>query len=210
MSNLKENLDYEIDWRIGEIATMKKLINSQKLNQKELLMIKKYSIASLYSIWEGFVGKSFEYYIDEINFLQIKTAEICLSILTHTIDSQLQLKNERKDFSTKCKLVEKLFNYVSNDTIVISKNLPTDSNINFKVINNIFEWFNFSRRLDKTYESDLNFFLKVRNDIAHGEFSIMVDENEIYRFCSVVINLMSEVALIIISEYQEKNYLRTN
>ncbi len=210
MSRLKENLEHEINWRVGEIAVIKKLIKSDRLNQRELVLIKKYSVASLYSIWEGFVGKSFEFYTEEINNLHLKTSEISINILTHTIDSQVQLRSERKEFATKCKLVGKLFECMSNDTIAITRNLPGSSNLNFKVIKNIFECFNFSRRLDSKYESDLNFFVKVRNDIAHGEFSIAVDDKKIYDFCSLVMDLMSEVTLIILNEYQEKSYLKVN
>lgn len=208
MPNLKENLDYEINWRMGEIAVIKKLIKTNRLNQRELEIIKKYSIASLYSIWEGYVGKSFEYYVEEINNLNLKMDEINLNILTHSIDSHMQLDNGRKEFATKRKFINNLLQYISKDTIIITKKLPTDSNINFKVINKIFECFDFSKRLDTNYESELNYFLMIRNDIAHGEFNIVIDEEKIYKICSLVINLMSEVALIILSEYQSKNYLR--
>lgn len=208
MLNLKNNLNYEIDLRVGEIAIIKKLLKSSKLNPQELLLLTKYSVASIYSIWEGFVVKSFGYYVEEINNLQLKTKEININLLTHTVDSQVQLRNERKEFATKCELVGQLFEYISNDDVVITKELPTNSNINFKVINNIFTCFNFSRQLDNKYKSELNFFLTVRNDVAHGKFSILVDMQNIHEFCSLVIDLMSDVSVIILSEYQEKSYLK--
>lgn len=208
MSKLKENLEYEINWRMGEIAVIKKLLKSDKLNSREVEIIKKYSIASIYSIWEGFIVKSFEYYIEEINNLNLKIGEINLNILTHTIDSHVQLENGRKEFGKKCKFITQLLEYMSYDTVVIAKKVPTYSNVNSKVVNNIFECFNFGKRLDKKFEPELNYFLMIRNDIAHGEFSIVVDEEKIYAICSLVINLMSEIALIILAEYQNKNYLR--
>jgi hypothetical protein len=210
MLNLQNNLDHEIDFRLGEIATLKKLLKSKKLNQGESVILTKYSVASIYSIWEGFVLKSFEYYVEEINNLHLRTNEIHINILTHTLDCKVTLGNERKEFATKCKLVDQMFEYASNESVVITKEVPTNANVNFKVINNIFACFNFSRRLNKRYESKLNFFLKVRNDVAHGIFSIVVDETNIQEFCSLVINLMSEVALIILSEYQERSYLKIN
>jgi hypothetical protein len=208
MLNLENNLDHEINLRLGEIAILKKLIKSKKLNQRESVILIKYSVASIYSIWEGFVLKSFEYYVEEINNLHLNTNEININILTHTIDCQVQLRNERKEFVTKCKLVDQLFEYVSNENMIITKELPTNSNVNFKVINDIFACFNFNRRLNKRYESKLNFFLKVRNDVAHGVFSIVVEEINVHEFCLLVTNLMSDVALIILSEYQEKSYLK--
>lgn len=207
MLNLENNLDHEINLRLGEIAILKKLIKSEKLNQRESVILIKYSVASIYSIWEGFVLKSFGYYVEEINNLHLNTNEININILTHTIDCQVQLRNERKEFATKCKLVDQLFEYVSNDSVIITKEIPTNSNVNFKVINDIFACFNFTRRLNKRYESKLNFFLKVRNDVAHGVFSIVVEEINVHEFCLLVTNLMSEVALIILSEYQEESYL---
>ena len=98
MSRLKDNLDYEVFWT-GEIATIqRKLVMSDRLTETQLELIKKYSIASIYSLWEGFVVKSIQHYIEEINKLNIKTNEICLSILTHTIDTNLNLEDERKYF----------------------------------------------------------------------------------------------------------------
>jgi hypothetical protein len=208
MSRLRDNLEYEIGWRVGEIATIKKLIKSDKLNPSELEVIQKYSIASIYSLWQGFVVRSFECYIEEINNSNLKAEEISLNILTHTMDTLLQFEKGRTEFAKKCNFVNKLFEYLTNDAFVITKAVPNKGNINFKELNDIFECFNFSKRLDKKYASDLNFFLKVRHDIAHGEFSILIDENMIYKFCSLVTDLMSEVALIIFYEYQHKNYLK--
>jgi hypothetical protein len=208
MSRLRDNLEYEIDWRVGEIAVIKKLIKSDKLNSSELEIIQKYSIASIYSLWQGFVVRSFECYIEEINNFNLKAEEISLNILTHTMDTLLQFEKGRTDFVKKCNFVNKLFGYIIKDTFVITKTMSTKSNVNFKELNDTFECFNFSKRLDQKYASDLNFFLTVRNNIAHGEFSIVIDEDMIYRFCSLVTDLMSEVALIIFYEYQNENYLK--
>ncbi len=61
--------------------------------------------------------------------------------------------------------------------------------------------------LDKKYDLDLNYFLKVRNDIAHGAFSIIVNEEMIEKFSFLVIDLMSEIALIILEEFRKGSYL---
>ena len=62
--------------------------------------------------------------------------------------------------------------------------------------------------LDEKYESNLNYFLTVRNDIAHGEFSIIVDEAMIDKFSFLVIDLMSEIAVIIYDEFKGRSYLK--
>ena len=206
MSRLEYNLDYEISWRTGEIAVIRKLIKSDKLTERQLDIIKKYSIASIYSIWEGFVVASFQHYIEEVNNLNLKPNEIHLNILTHTIDLDLNLKDGRSDFRKKCKFVNKVSQHLSEEIIKIPKKIPTGSNVNYDILNKIYECYNFNSRLDEKYEHELNDFLRVRNDIAHGEFSIVVNEGMIDNFSFLVQELMSEVSQTIYDEFRNKSF----
>lgn len=206
MSRLEHNLDYEISWRTGEIATLRKLIKSNKLTERQLDFVKKYSIASIYSIWEGFVVTSFQHYIEEINNLNLKTNEIHLNILTHTIDLDLNLKDGRSDFSKKCKFINRMAQHLSEEKIKIPNKIPAGSNVNYSVLLKIYECYNFNNRLDEKYEHELNDFLRVRNDIAHGEFSIVVSDEMIDRFSFLVQELMSEVAQTIYNEFQSESF----
>ncbi|WP_438423204.1 MAE_28990/MAE_18760 family HEPN-like nuclease [Aquimarina macrocephali] len=191
----------DINWRVSELATIKSLPIKYNFrpDHKELQI--KYSIPALYAIWEGFVKNTFTIYSNHLNSLNINRSEISPPLLTHQLDSECDFNNPRTAFKSKKKLVE-LIDNILDDTITIKPSVPTESNVNFKVLNRILERYCIEQ-LDDSYDRGLNRLLRFRNMIAHGENALTVNMTDVTEFISLIENLMLD--LIINIEKSEAN-----
>lgn len=207
MLKLEMELLYEIEWRTNELSIIRTIPLLCYCTQKQIDVLEKYSVVAIYSLWEGFVVNSFTLYIRELNNLNLTCDKIKLNILTHDIDMRINLKNGRRDVEKRRKFVDDLFKYTKSP-IKISPKLPTESNVNYKVINNILESFYLSPLSAKRFKAQLNKLLTVRNNIAHGECSIPVDGKIIQEFDFTVQEAMHEVTNSIVEGFVNKTYLR--
>jgi hypothetical protein len=206
MTTLEAELQHEIDWRVSEISIIRTipLIGNLKDYQNDIII--KYATVAVYSLWEGFVVSSLSQYIREVNKLNINAKTLHPSIITHDIDIKYQFGNPRTDFDKKILLVGELHNYLNNP-ITLEVTIPTNSNVHFKMINIILKRLNIPLMDDK-YRSPLNKLVRVRNDIAHGEFSIPTDADLVQELSFTAINAMSDLALNIIDAYTHQLFLR--
>ena len=207
MIRLEKELLQEVDWRTNELSIIRTIPLLFNFSDKQKEILEKYSVAAIYSIWEGFVTKSFTLYIREINSLNLTCDKINLNILTHDIFIKFDLtEEERKHFKHKCSFVNNIFEY-SKLPVTISPNIPTEANVNFKVINKILNHFNLEELPKNDFDGRLNKLLRYRNNIAHGECSLPVTKEIIQDFNLTVIDAMHEVTTRIIEGFINKNYL---
>lgn len=210
MIRLEQELLQEVDWRTNELSIIRTIPLLFNFNDKQKEILEKYSVAAIYSIWEGFVTNSFTLYIREINSLNLTYDKINLSILTHDIFIKFDLTDEqRKHFEHKCNFVNNIFEY-SKLPVTISPNIPTEANVNFKVINKILNHFHLEELPENDFDGRLNKLLMYRNNIAHGECSLLVTNKIIQDFNFTVIDAMHAVTTRIIEGFYSKNYLNTS
>lgn len=190
----------DIDWRVSELATLKSIPirYSFRPEHKELQI--KYTIPAIYAIWEGFVKSCFVIYSTHLNSLSINRSEIAIPLLTHQIDSECDMNNPRVSFEAKQRMVI-LIESLLTDIFTIKPSVPTESNVNFKVLNKILERFCIDKVSDN-YDSKLNKLILFRNKVAHGDNSITVNMTHVTEFILTVENLMLDIAINI--EQNEK------
>lgn len=207
MNLLIAELQEDIKWRISEISNLKSIPFRYSIldSHKKTLIL--YSIPSLYSIWEGYVKNTFELLTSYLNKLEIQPAQVHINILTHAIENECKLGSERKHFGKKINLVESAIN-IYGTTLNIKQGIPTESNVNYKVVNKILERFNI-RRLGEDYEKPLDRLLLFRNKIAHGENSIKVTKQDVIDFSLLIENLMYDLLLQIEEYLNKKEYKKT-
>ena len=196
-----EEILADIEWRTSELATLKSIPIRYSFSPEHKDLHIKYSVPAIYSIWEGFVKNCFTIYSNHLNSLSLSRTEISYELLTHQIDSECDFNNPRVHFETKKKLVESLDD-LFQDTITIKPTVPTESNVNLKVLNRILQRFCIPE-IDNAYNNDLNMLLLFRNKIAHGENSIIVNMTHVTKFISLIENLMLDVVIGV--ESCEKN-----
>ncbi len=183
----------DIDWKVSELAILKSIPIRYSFRPEHKELQVKYTIPAIYAIWEGFVKSCFVIYSNHLNSLSISRLEIAIPLLTHQIDSECDFNNPRISFDAKQKMVT-LIDSLLTDIVTIKPSVPTESNINFKVLNKILERFCIDKVPDH-YDSKLNKLLLFRNKVAHGDNSITVNMTHVTEFISTVENLMLDVAI---------------
>lgn len=204
--NFIDEISSDIDWRMSELATLKTIpLRYGMLIQHKNILIK-YIIPSIYALWEGFVRNSFCIYTREINKLNVSINDTHINLLTHALTSidKLDLSNPRVNFQKKREFIEHYQHTISN-TLNLEQKIPTKSNVDFSVINDILNRFNLAKMPD-TYERGLKKLLRFRNSIAHGENSIPVSIEDVTEFTLLVNNLMIEVLCKIEEGYNNNTF----
>jgi len=200
MKTFVEEILADIEWRTSELATLKSIPIKYSFRPDHKDLHVKYSIPAIYAIWEGFVKNCFTIYSHHLNTLSISRIEIAPALLTHQMDSECDFNNPRQNFESKQKLVG-ILDSLFNEIILIRPSVPTESNVNLKVLNKILERFCIPK-IEEKYEKGLNKLLLFRNTIAHGENSLTVNMTHVTEFITLIENLMLD--LIISIENSEK------
>ena len=127
--------------------------------------------------------------------LKMSPNDVEAKLITHAIENECNLGNERKHFEKKIVFVE-LLTKIYNSPLHIEQGIPTESNANYKITNKILERF-CVQSLDEKFEKPLNRLVFFRNSIAHGENSIKVTNNDVIEFTLLIENLMFEILISI-------------
>lgn len=154
-------------------------INSSSFMQAQKVLLAKHSLVILYSIWEGFVTKSFQLYIEYINNQMLTYDELIDSILIYNMENRFkQFKNYPIDINKKSKFFTGLYNHCQSDIVQIPTMVNTESNVNFKVMNRLLctfglepfpeNWEAYKPPKTSSLKSTLNDFLRYRHTVAHG------------------------------------------
>ncbi len=196
----------DIEWRVAELATLKSIPLRYNFRDDHKEMQIKYTVPAIYAIWEGFVKNCFSIYSNHLNSLSLSRSDIALALLTHQLDNECDFNNPRINFDAKKRLVS-VINSLLTNTITIKPAIPTESNVNFKVLNKILERFCIEKVSD-AYEAKLNKLLLFRNKIAHGENSISVNMIHITEFISTIENLMLDIVISVEANEKVKSYYK--
>jgi DNA-binding ferritin-like protein (Dps family) len=122
------------------------------------------------------------------------------------MDDKLNLRNSRVTFDSQYEFVN--YYKVFEDNITIPSRLPTSSNVNFKVINDLMRRFSLEPIDREKFYIRLNKLLVFRNAVAHGDNSIPVTGSDVENFCNLVNELMTEVFSKIEKGYVQQTYLK--
>ena len=207
--SLEEELINEFNWRIQEISVIRTFQFSQNINEYQKEVYLKHSFVALYALWEGFVNSSFSLYVEYINRLKLNYNELHISIITNDMDNKFNTGNFRPNFDNRSDFLKKIFAYI-NTPVILTAKIPTKYNINFKAINNILKIFNIDAVNSPIYKIGLDRLVIIRNNIAHGNFTIPIQKELFNDSCQVIIDLMAEIINKIIDSYEKRTYLNSH
>jgi len=216
---LEQEIMSDIDERRDLMSRLKALSPRYHFLPEDEALFLNYSIPIVYSIWEGFIQTSFQIYIRELNKLNLKISDICEPILIYHIESEFpQFKQypEKDKLKKKVHFFNKFGQFYQCNALEISAKVNTEGNVGFNVLNRILTDFNLETILTHPepnsnyslqYELD-NFLLKIRNNVAHGQNSIVVHRESLDRAIKLVDRLMDLVFEKIKTGFINKSYLR--
>lgn len=202
------DINRDLEWRMAELASLKTIPLRYKLLDHHKAMLIKYAIPSIYSLWEGFVKATFKSFIAEINSYELAMDEVNINLIVHGITSKdkLRLENPRLSFRSKKEFVEHIIE-TFNRPFELQDNVPTNSNVNYEVINNLLTYFNLAT-LPESFAKPLNKLVHFRNSISHGEIKIPIKIKEVELFTKLLNDLMIEIIIRIEDGLKNKNYLK--
>lgn len=202
-----KEISNDIDWRMSELASLKSIPVRYKLLPHHQEMIIKYTIPSIYSLWEGFVKNSFRSYIARINSLNLSFQDVHINLLVHGVTSidKLRLENPRNSFKSKKEFTSFYLSTISKP-FQMTEVIPTQSNVNFDIINEILLIFNLEL-LPELFDKPLGRLVNFRNSIAHGEVSIPIKLKDIEVFTKLLNDLMVEILLRIDHGLKHMTYI---
>jgi hypothetical protein len=213
-----DDITEDIVWRSEQLLIAKTLPHTYNYSDLHKEFLIKYSIPTIYAIWEGFVQHSFQIYVRELNKLSLSKNDFCINILAHSVDSSFpQLKEYPIIFDGRIKFISKLNDYLQEE-FRISSIIKTESNVELEMINKILHRFNLKPIPSHPYKQQLKDLLKYRNRISHGDNSLVISKDNIDdfktridNFVSLIENLMQEVFLRINIGYNvDKSHLKSS
>lgn len=205
-STFIEEILSDIDWRVSELSMIKTLPIIYNFSSNHKRLHYKYSVPAIYSLWEGFVKTTLETYTRFLNTKNLKRNDIANPLLAHILDSNCDFNNPRNSESAKIKMAVSI-NTVLIEMITVPPKVPTESNVNFKVLNKILGRFCI-KPIDDKYKTGMNKFLLFRNKVSHGDNAIIVEVSNIIEFIKLVEDLMLDVIINIEESYSIKTYLK--
>jgi len=152
--------------------------NRYNFSKKQREIFSTQSISMIYSIWEGFIQKSFQSYIDELNKSNLNLFHFTDDIIIHHMENSFkQFFSYPQKKSKKIKFFNDLQGLYSAETHIISRIVNTANNVSFDILNKLL--INYSLEpfpeVWKSYtypkpnlKETMSQFLKLRNTVAHG------------------------------------------
>ena len=180
MSNFDKNLLEVIEESQTVLFDIERVLYTRRYNlaQKHFDIFSIQSISMIYSIWEGFVKKSFNLYIDELNSLNVKFEDFSKEIMIFHMESKFkQLIEYPQKTDKKLEFYENLKEFHTIKFHPISRAINSESNVSFDVLNKLLLTFSlkpYPEYWEKYTYPNPNLkdimiqFLRYRNGVAHG------------------------------------------
>lgn len=180
MHSLVKEIYAENEWRDGEFAKFK--ANQDKVDE---ILWCRMCLPMIYANWEGFVANALKKMLKHLNTLKLTPLQMPTRLTVFGIGDTYRFLSGKQSFEQRCTFTEK-FNSLLNETVRFQTKIETKSNLNSSVLEEfclIFD-FNFERFSNLTFT--LNTLVRVRNSIAHGENSFILDAKNIEDYIQAV------------------------
>ena len=206
--SLMAELEAERDWRVGELSKIRLIQRKVQENESEEYdnVYRKMTIPMIYAHWEGFCVASFKILLDFINNKSIKGNEVSYNVLTYANKDAYDKLKGKHSFLQKVAF-SKMFIELLEKKVNFSGKLDTKSNLNYDVLIEILTIFEMQDTLFLPYKDALNKLVALRNAVAHGENSRMVDVDCMNKNIALVTELMDILLIQQIKYIEDDIYI---
>ena len=206
MNRFEEQCQADIEWRIAEIALLKKSTAMPSISDEMRKILLKYSIPALYALWEGFVTYIFSEYVKVINAENISMQTIDIRIKTYHSFCELNLASPPHDVAKKESLIERMQRHFDNN-VKLSVDIATGSNVDYASLSAIMHRYGVTPLQENKYKGRLSKFLNFRNKIAHGNNSICVSSENLNEFSLLISELMDDILITLNDHIKNRRYI---
>lgn len=208
LQELEDEIKRDINWRIEEIALLKKNCTITNISQQRIKIIKKYSPVCIYALLEGFVKNTIQSYIKSINKLNLSSSVLSSVIISKELELKHNLFIERKDTKSQEKLFINIERSLKEDPFLLSECIEVEKNINLNNLNKELKKRNIAPIENDSLKKELNKLLEFRNTIAHGENHLKINNSLLSEFSRTLIHSMDEICDTVCSSFEKECYLR--
>ncbi|MAG73330.1 hypothetical protein CL620_03380 [archaeon] len=206
--DLSNKLDEDLAWRKKELTFVMGNLRGASSEQIKLYFLR-IAVTLLYAHWEGYIKNSTIFYLNYIKQKRLNLCDLKINLLTLAINNEISKYTQSKKISLRSTLVNILTeNLEIEASIPDKKAVSTQSNLKFEVLKEFvfvlgldFTPFELKQRL-----IDAN-LLKIRNDVSHGNY-MPIDEDDFLYCYSEVVKLLENFKEQIINSAINKNYLK--
>ena len=157
------------------------------------------SFPIIYAEWEGYFANTATLYLRQINGLNLRKEQLSKHYLVRDVEKKFKQINNQypQKLDKRHNFISDFMQYCKNDTVDLSTEINTESNLGFQELNGILETLNLTTVEDHvnhdaySLKDDLNKFLvDTRNGIAHGNPTQTITADDIARAVELVRDLM--------------------
>lgn len=206
IQELEDYISYEYAWRRKELTNLKHLISGSRTHAQELMI--RSAIPLLYAHWEGIVKQISIAMLTYLVAKGLKYEELKESFLAYAILEKHQGQFPSKRFDALVNVFDKNW-LIKSEPIRISpeKYIDTKSNLNSEVLRDITIKIGINYQLFELKKNLIDeIFLKVRNEICHGE-KVSVSLVEFESLYVEVIILIDTFKNEVLNSVYQKSYL---
>jgi len=205
---LSNKLSEDLAWRKKELSAIKSLVETRTFSTEKHNVLVRSGICILYSHWEGFIKLAANSYLEYIRSKKLTYKQLSSNFLALAMKEKLKEAKETNkpslyipvcefflsDLNQRCSLPKDVISTVSNLSSEILKEITAVLGIDFRF---------YSTKSNLIDEQ----LLKPRNEIAHGEHSL-VDREEYIELHQEVIAMLEAFRNQIENASIQKNFLR--
>ena len=206
---LTDALDNASAWRKKEISTLQSLIQSRN-RPHEQAALRRAAVPVLYAHWEGFAKFAAMAYLELVLRQRRRYRELAANFLAISARGRIRQAAESRRLSAHIPVVEFIISGQDEQARFSTEGaIDTESNLSSSVLRDILltigipyegDWSSKELLLDGS-------LLKTRNDVAHGERSV-VDSSTYDQLHDLVISLVDQLKNSIENQAALKTYLR--
>lgn len=196
------------EWRDGEFAKFK--INAAAVDDTLWCRM---CVPMVYAHWEGYVVSSLKLLIDYLNELKLLASDIPTKLVVVGLGDTYRSLSGKQSFSQRIEFTERFRNLLLA-TVKFNKQINTKSNLKSGVLEDLCDMygFDFARFSDVT--GDIDRLVNIRNSIAHGENSFVVNMDNVKKYIDSVTTAMDifreEIEVFLVREGYRKSVTSIN
>lgn len=186
------------EWRDGEFAKYR--VNPHQVDDALWCRM---CIPMIYAHWEGFVVDSLKLLLAHLNKLNLSPSHTPVNLLVLSLGDSYQSLSGKQSFTQRMTFTEK-FGQRLQLNIQFQTKINTKSNLKSGILNEICDMFGLDYKKFTQITPDIDRLVSVRNSIAHGENSFVLDKSNIERYITAVRDaidiLLSEINIFLESK----------